>query len=1359
MLGTTKGVVLIFDYQQIHKAVIGLGSKAVEAGPVTSLAISADHTTVAAGHANGDIFTWDLSRPARPFLHIQPLDLVSSPARKGDGHVAGAAVLHVGFLGTRHTALVSADDRGMAFSHLASRGMGVVARTIRTTRILGRYPDALTRGSKSRKPSSVLAFSPLPLGNIEQSTDSLGLVAMLTPYLLVIVSTTPVAQTQHKAARPKEVEAHGAMSAALAWFPAIKVKARDATVSKTKLVYCWSNVLTVLEVDEAESSEPVDKDRPPNLEFRTRSRWTSEEAIVAVQWLSRSILSVLTITQQLLILDAKSMRVTDSFDLVQKHVYHADLFSNQLNALVEQFDEEDPSMHGVVADAFYMSFRSYKGKLLLGHNDVSIGSLSNWADRVLALMETGDFIGAIRLATFYHSGEGEWLSIGLPEEAEARQSIVREKLLEMMSASVKYAFGKNQEASDERLEKTQLEELAAACIGACIGMHANDFLFDEVYSWYEDFGMQNAFLDVLEPYIISGEATSLPPAVVKALINYFITNHTPSRLEEIICLLDTSTMDIDQVTTFCKERNLYDAFIYVWNRAIGDYTGPMEELLVKTQTLEQVNGDVGKHVMDFNNAMKVFPYLSYILTGRIYPTGEQMTDTESRNGKTQIYTFLFSGGNDATLKAGRKDRRGGSKPDPKPSFSHLRTILLFDTSSFMSVLNEAFEDSFLNEGSDSNGVSRASFNNAATHTSSVNRQYIIRILLEVMADADFDRENTIYLDMFIARNIPKYPQYILLSGSTLHQILVRLCEPPSPEVAEDCQLSVEYLFSTYRPPDIQTLIPLFKEAKYFRVLKTTYRVEGQFAQLVEAYFEDNQDQEEVYDCIRMCFSATTNLNSKRLQDLRSVIEAHASKLLAIDVGRTASIIDEVASDLHQVFLDVLEDDPECQYRYLGTILEPEAKGFEDAVSSETGSKSGFIERYVRLMCQYRPTQVADYVESTRVTDLRLNEVLPAMELNGIIDAAVILLARQGQVQDGMERLIRHLGKLESVLNGIVKSTDTSPDFGNTDEAVGDLLDSLTQYSMIGVWLCQGQTKSANKSRGMIKSGKRGSTTAQQPLSFEENLWLDLVDAVVSIARNISPAMAGKAALRTPEARPTTEQEEKVSLSLRSLVQRVFTALLTATTTRERSGERTDFSFLRILRAFLTRAAAASPSLAELRAVIASIFSAYAYEESLLELTTSMLDKDLFVHVDEIASLRQRGWRPRGQICAACRRRVWGPGAGGQIWEAWQSKASADDRRREEQQRESGDESRPRSRGKGKATDPRHEVVAGATAAGDGNTPGPEDRGDLGPIVVFSCRHLYHHRCLSKSPTVSEKGARTLHEEGLSCPACASRVPA
>ncbi|QKX53343.1 uncharacterized protein TRUGW13939_00421 [Talaromyces rugulosus] len=1329
VLGTSKGIVLVFDYQQNLKTIVGSGTKAAEAGAVTSIAMSADYTTVAAGHMSGDIFTWEISRAARPFLHIPPIQTRQHEELSVDGHITGVSILHLGFLGTRRTALVSADDRGMAFSHLATRGMGAVGRTVKTTRILGRYPEFSLQNARPRKPSSVLAFSALPLGNVDQPTDGLGLVAMLTPYLLVIVSTTPVAQTQYKSPRPKEVGSHNVMSAALAWFPAIKLKGKDE-VSQTKLVYCWSNVLTVLEVFESDSDSGSTKDRPPVLEFHPRSRWRADEAIVAVQWLSRSVMAVLTITQQLLILEDKTLRVTDSFDLLHKHIYHVDLFSSQLHSLVEQYDENDASMHGVVADAFHQSFKAYKGRLfLLGYNDLSVGSLSNWADRLLAYMEVGDFVAAIRLATTYYQGDAEKLTVGLPEEDDIRHSVVGEKLLEMISASLRFAFGRNQEAGAERVQKSQLKDLADASITSCTCIEDYDFLWEEVYEWYEEHESEGIFLDVLEKFIREGQVRSIPPTAFKALITYYSTNHTSAWLEEVICLLDPTTMDLEQVTMLCKQHNLYDAYVYVWNRVLGDYIGPLETLLefviqiMKSTTDGNDSADIG--AKDYENAMKIFPYLSFVLTGRIYPTGEELEEDDATNSKTSLYTYLFSGG------------RSASSGQKNPA-SSLQTILKFDSSSFMSMLNEAFEDSFLNDSADLADGSPAP-------GLRMNRQYVISILLDAMRSPEFGPLETIYLDMFIARNLPKYPQYILLSGTTLHQVLERLCQCPNKEMADDCELSVEYLLSVYHPPDIQSLIPLLKEAQFFRVLKSTYRAEKRYPDLILIYLEDTSEREQVFKCIFDCLRSGTGLNNKQQRDVIQVIKSHPRELALIDVSEAARTIQKVIPSLHPSFLESLSQDDYKQFHYLATLLEPEIyNAGTKTVPAEL--ESPIVERYVQLLCRYNRSHVADFVDALRAHELRLEEVLPAMESSGVVDAAVVLLARQGELRRAMDRLLAYLGTLESGLVGIFRNADDSPDSAGTAEAIRDLLESLEKYSGVGIWLCQGRTRtSKSKQNGTTRGNKRVSVALQQPLTFEEELWLDLIDAIVRIVRNTSSLLPKDS--KSKWALPSGDEKHRaegtggeISFVFRQLVQRVFTALLSCTTTTGDPSESAQVSFLRVLRAFLARAASSSPSLSELRSVLASIFSTYTYEESLLSLANGMLDKDLFVHVDEVTKLRQRGWRPRGQVCEVCRHRIWGPGAGASIWTAWE-------RRRAEGERERADKSldHDNSLAKGKGPSKIEEEVKLTVTTPDGeelsNDAMSKDKTqpNSGPVVVFACRHICHRDCLLNRNPEDEGG--------------------
>ncbi|KAI5922033.1 Golgi CORVET complex core vacuolar protein 8-domain-containing protein [Camillea tinctor] len=1368
VLGTTKGIILMFDYNQNLKMIIGPGTKAVESGPITAIAISADHTTIAGGHASGNIFTWDTTRASRPFLQIPHLDPSQMQNRTIDGHIPNVAVTHLGFLGTRHTALVSADDRGMAFSHLATRGTGALGRTVKTVRILGRYPDTPLPSGKPLKPSTVLAFSSLPLGNVERATDTMGLTAMLTPYLLVIVSTTPIAQTQHKSARPKDVAPHSAMSGCLAWFPAVKLKVPDpntgSDMSKVKLVYCWSNVLTVLDVDEVSSD---DKDKPPSLKFKARSRWKCEEAIVAVQWLSRSVLTVLTITQRLIVLEDRSMRMTEAFDLIHKYIYHADLFSAQLHSLVEQLDEEDPSMHGVVADAYYMSLKAYKGRMfLLGFNDISIGALSNWADRLIALMENGDYLGAIQLATSYYTGDANKLTVGLPEDTTLRHQMVRDKLMEIMSASLKYAFGqrqKNKASADDR----HLQDLAETCFVACHSVGDLDFLFDEMYEWYEDAGVDGIFLEVLEPYILEKTITIVPPTVVKAMVTHFVSQGWESRLEEMICHMETTTLDIDQITLLCKQHSLYDALIYVWNQALSDYITPLIDLLTLLKPLTQ-NGDYassGNFMEDeiFGvNALKMFPYLSYTLTGRVYPTGERLEEDMASKAKAELYWFLFSGKSVTWPKGSNKTFLTRPPGVEETSFPYLRMILKFDAPSFLSALNEAFEDSFLNESPEKqlNGGTGRDLPEEQIFGLTVDRQYVVSILLEIMNPTDFAPEDTIYLDMFIARNLPKFPQYILIPGSTLDKIIAGLCNYPGADLAEDAQLSAEYLLSIYHPPDLSPMIPLFQKAGFYRILKRIYKNDKQYGKLVHTYFEDPEDREEIFDCLANCLTTQAGLSKKQIQEVHGVVKQHAQELVELDPTRAAQVLNVYASELHRFILDSLDDGSELQYHYLGALLEPESQASGQPASN---LDRDFVELYVQLMCRYNPTHVSDYVGIVQATNLRLDRLLPAMEDTGVIDAAVILMAREGQVQDAMSRLTRHLNTLESALQGLLSSDDIRSKDLSVQDSAEELLKGLQKYTHVGIWLCQGQMKTSRKLNGIQR---KQSSLSPTDLTPDEKLWLELIDTTVQITRRLSALVVSPVAEDSSGDAVLTQvlDIDKLVALLRSLVQHTFTALLTATSTQDVSPSSnllvsstgSSLTFLRILRAFLTQAAATSPSLADLRAVLASIFSAYAYEESILRLSNRLLEQQLFSNVSQAVELRQRGWRPKGSTCEACGRRVWGPGVSGNVFEAWEDKQAIESKKREEKKAAAAGVPTPRGKGKAEVTPVDLEAYSGkgkGKSAEAGSQPSPmatgteetpqeerqalngdaaprrKDQQPLGPLIVLACRHIYHRSCL------------------------------
>ncbi|KAF4552610.1 putative Golgi CORVET complex core vacuolar protein 8 [Elsinoe fawcettii] len=1323
VIGTSKGLILVFDYHQNLKGIIGQGTKAMESGAITSLAISADYSTVAGGHASGNIFTWEIARPAKPFLSI-PAVTQADRASEVEGHITDRSVLHIGFLGTRHTALVSADDGGMAFSHLARRGFGAVGRAVKTTRLLGRYPTFQVEEDKLRKPSSVLAFSPLPLGNVEQPTDTMGLTALLTPYLLVVVSTTPIAQTQHKSSRPKDVMPHGAMSACLAWFPAVRLKApvNGKDVSDTKLVYCWSDVMTVLDV-EVGPLDPNDKEKQPSLFFKTRSRWKCEEAIVAVQWLSRSVIGALTISQRLVILEDGDLHVMDSVDLIKMHIFHRDFFSKQLHTVVEQ-DENDADIHGVVADAFYMSFKAYKGRaFMMGFSDVSVGTLSNWADRLTALVEHGDDIAAIQLGLAYYKGSTGKVSVGLPDDDVSRHEMVRERLLDLLQASLKYRF------SDKETEDDRVQELTNECFDACLAMEETEFLLDDVYDYFKEGRETEIFIDTLESYIMEGDIKSLPPLLVKDVVDYYASVHRETRLEEILCRLEAHAFDIDQVTKLCKQHLLYDALIYVWNQALEDWITPLTELFALVRQQNLPNGTANyDHEDRLDAAMKVFPYLAFSLTGRLYPKGEPMDDEQADAVRQDMYKMLFSAHLLSWPPGSTTKIKTAGDGQEEPAFPYLRLLLHFDTSNFMSMMNEAFEDPYLNSNQDQDYDE--------TPTTPVNgsiykmtRQQIISILLEIMSGDDFAPSQTIYLDMFIARSLPKYPQFLILSGSALEQILHRLCANDDDDLSDECQLSVEYLLSVYHPTITDHFIKALHDARFYRVLKSIYRSERRYVDLIATFLEDPDDRADVFQDIELSLRSDGGVKQKKL--VEDIICARAQELIFIDLRQIAQIIVRHIPNRLDDFLESLEES-RLQYAFLQELLEPDLKQkakTDIAVPQELSAQ--FSDRYIQLMCTHDPTHVADYVSIVESGNLHLDAVLPAIEKNGVIDAAVLLLTKDGLAREAMDRLEKHMRSLTNALSSLVSSSASSPDVFGLEVSIKDLLADIEKYTKLGIWLCTGQSRIASQSSSPIR--RDPSTITENTLTLDEYLWLTLISLLVDTSKSIS---ASCSSLPTPP--PHNPQSR-----LRSLVQQVFTALLTATTSPSKPSSppiptnprnpKQGTSFLPIFRLFLARAATSAPSLSDLRAVLLDIFSAYAYETDVLLLASQLLGEDAFVEVQAVHAKRQQGWRPRAQVCERCKRRVWGQGVGEGTWDFW--------REREEElrvRRVRREEGREEVGGKGKGKG-RGEMV-------EGDEEGREER-KRGSVLVFACRHVYHRGCLDD---LGEEGRR---EEGYKCPAC------
>jgi len=910
----------------------------------------------------------------------------------------------------------------------------------------------------------------------------------------------------------------------------------------------------------------------------------------------------------------------------------------------------------------------------------------------------------------------------------------------LVTASLKWTFLHKDETPGtdyvhaEVAHQKMVKDLTARCIEACVSIDAISFLFDEVYEIFEEHERLDVFVDTLEPYILDNQITDVPPVIVKDITSHFVGRNQHQRLEQIICHINPASLDIDQITSMCREYGLYDAFAYVYNNALNDYVTPLVEFidlirdfLAKPFQLRYSTELIDHEKTDITSSAflpyKVFPYLSYILTGRVYPTGEDLSDDEAYEAKQSIYSFLFSGRNLSwPPNRGPLIRTTSSEDVLEPTFPYLRLLLRFDAPTFFQAMDEAFEDRFLN------GADTATTNgNSDSFSRAINRQFIINIFFEVMAPPR--SSDIIYLYMFIARNLPKYPQFILLNDTRIESIILELCAYGAGEMAEEAQLAVEYLLSVYKPSDPEKMIQAYQDAHFYRILKHTLRAEGRYTELLDIYLRD-QEQTEVFDCADGLLRGGSILTAKQREAVKGFLVQHIQDLVSIDVPRTATTFERFVPERQPDMVEQLKDDDEILFTYLDTIISN-----EQMLESATWIDVNVRELYIAKLCQFRPTEVTMFLDSMAIDKVRVEKILPVLERYRIIDAVILLLRRAGMIKEAMNKLVIHISNLHRDIVAMIQ-------YGGRIDDVDLLVAEIGKYASVGADLCETFSKETKVVTNPIKKSKR----KELVLNDAEQMWLSLLETVVTVTRTITTAITannGKVNGEVPHPPPP------ILNSLRVVVQNLFTRLLTLTSSTPSSANLSanlsarrassiHVSFLSILRQFLQNLA--STPLTDLRSILSSIFDAYRYERQLIEVTSKLVEADLFQDFLRAKHERERGWRPLSNNCMACGRIMFGPGAKGKIFSKWeQRRLEAAERKmaRDESRREYvlSLTAAPEGKGKGKSVDIR--------PSEDDTVMNQDTAEDIeGDIVVFGCGHAYHRQCLT------ELTGKVVQDEGV-----------
>ncbi|KAI0301028.1 Golgi CORVET complex core vacuolar protein 8-domain-containing protein [Multifurca ochricompacta] len=1198
-VGTESGRILVFDFKQTLRCVCGDPATAIagrrkDLGAVTALALSHDHTFVAAGHATGHIQLFDLSKPQVPARSVPPTTLAAVASGRKEGHLQGSRIVNIGFIAGRHTAIVTADQTGLAFYHSLGKALFFEASDV--LRILGKYPNeepSHGRHHLSTDDAHDVQRHPrhgaAALGTVPHPTDMYNMTALLTGAKLVIVGLKPSPKTWYRKHREEEDEQMGKAKfrAALAWFPSVvpgalasHTKLAPAKKENTKgvpqpppttpmLVYSWGSTLHLLLVSELKALESFTSQRTGKvttvevgrLVFEEKAQWSARDNVHAIQWLN---------VNQILVVTASALEVYDVHTRTLLEHVHFDpsslvspTIAHTVNGAYSYLDATGDIAHSV---------RTYKGKIfLLGRHEMQVGTLLTWADRILSFVENGDFLSAIDLTRSYYLGTAPGNKNGLPEDPLELKKVVGEKMRELMTASMRYAFSEDRmtdathHSPDGRgVDRTLLfENLVVTCARACIALGDLEFLFEDLFQAYDDAGIAPIYLEQLETFVLEHDVRAVDPRIAQRLIALHAANGRPDRAERVIWHIDPAFLDIDQVVQLCQTHRLYDALIYVYTRAMWDYVAPVVEMLGLIRKVMQLRRspvpDEAALEPLIVNAYKVYPYLADVLSGLTYPSEEPLDEDEATQAKRDLYNFLFHGRSSSWPRGdgGKLVLTAEEDGGVEPTYPYCRLLLRFDAEAFLHTLDLVFEDAYLNDEAKADPAR----NPASSPSSSL-----------ATPSSDLPPAARMF--------------FIQMSPSVLHSILVGL--------------TTDYLLSAYTPQEGEELLQLFEDAGFYRILRTWHRQEGRWAPLLLAHLQDP----DIFTTAARSHSGTVP----------------GDLIATVAVVDTARFLNRHAPQHHERAVDSMGSDADHErFTYLHCLLGPSSRDEEHPLSGPSlGVPPQLRKMYVGLLCKIDPAGVIPSLEYLGAEFLDWEDALRTCEEHEVFDAVVWALNWRGNPGAALKKFETFGSRLSATIGWLVAQGASL-----SEQQLQQHVENLEVIGRIGVIIC------------VERSSKQVQGAAMEDVSVED-LWFRLLRTQIGTVQAVSACCPSETFTLKTES--SGEQEESPTLraltTLRSLVQTTFSALVSASA--------------------LGVAVVVYPSLdydnggysgggdvwcgrgtpyTEFRTILTGMMEAYRAEGDMLMITKHLLDRDVFQTIEMATRARTRGWTPRVNSCA------------------------------------------------------------------------------------------------------------------------------
>lgn len=860
VFGTARGPVLIFSAKQIllSRLVPQLATDSSEHDFIRSrvdyLAVSVDGTHIAAAYQSGDVFIWNLNASNSSDQQSMASSSVAEPLRaiiRIKNH-QGKVINGMGFVGARHTAVIVSDTSGQILYHNGYR-----------SRLW-----SLTYNSKSIMdvPSGQLLRSEVAPQIGKQGNPQM--VAVLAAASFSIISTTSKPTMLFLESIGLDNTETSLTNSCLSW-------SKDGT----KVSFSLNNTIQLF-VLSLSNSNIVQK----------KFKYSTNEPILSLEWMSDELLGILTVSHQLLLAD-----VTNNF----KTVMELDLLMHDL--LIP------PDKHVAIRANEIYACTQYTLK---------IGKFATWLDVTLYRVQNGNYIEALNFfETLLQLKSPFGDLIKLERKQAKKEDQLGRPFINLALAALRFIFEESHVEYDNlfQLFSTILRVIRMFENEALRLTYLNSFL-EQSLEYFKDDNIEILY-EVIVNYVAVGLITALPPYVFKNMLEHYAERKRTAIVQDLIMTLDHDMLDIDLAVKICETHGLFDVLVYIWAEIFGDYITPFVDALYKISQLPE-ESILFKNIPD-DEMEQLYAFLSFTLTGRQYPEGLPIHSHElEMKVKAEFYQIIFSGSCVEWPPNSSKKLHTKRKSSDEPAFPYLNLLLRHNPRRCLSTLNEAFEDPYLND-------SEADIDGGARRVP-ISRQNIMYIMLDIIRREESTNSlETVLLAIFISSNTSKYPQFIRLNNQDHEKMIDILCQVELPGLNADIQRALESVLTVYAPSNSSKLIKQLEEKHFTRVLFNIYTKARRFIDLLLLAL-GSEDTNRDFGISFLSITQTV------LKEVRPDSMAHPLLVEIIDENFTtflkrlgpndaAVLFDKFDNQLHQWVVRELSKD--MQLEYLNQVFE------------------------------------------------------------------------------------------------------------------------------------------------------------------------------------------------------------------------------------------------------------------------------------------------------------------------------------------------------------------------------------------------------------------------------------------------------